>query len=77
MDMEDEIKGLKKKLMDMKNIDKRSNVFVGINNDLKNWAIFLPLLGELKDPSIETKDDRHWTKIKELVNSDFTVDDKL
>ena len=54
-------------IIDMRNIDKRCNTFVGINGDLKNWAIFLPLLGELKDPSIETKDDRHWNRIKELV----------
>jgi dynein heavy chain len=67
MDMEDEIKKLKKEIMDMKNIDKRCNTYVGINNDLKNWATFLPLLGELKDPSIETEDDRHWNKIKDLV----------
>lgn len=66
-DMEDEVKKLKKTLMDMKNIDKRCNTYVGINNDLKNWATFLPLLGDLKDPSMETKDDRHWNKIRDLV----------
>jgi dynein heavy chain len=64
-DMEDEVKKLKKTLMDMKGIDKRCNTYVGINNDLKNWATFLPLLGDLKDPSMETKDNRHWEKIRE------------
>jgi dynein heavy chain len=51
----------------MRSIDKRCNTYVGINNDLKNWAVFLPLLGELKDPAMDSKDDRHWNKIKEMV----------
>jgi dynein heavy chain len=54
--MEEEIKGLRKFLTDMRNIDKRSNVFVGINEDLRKWSTFLPLLTELKDPSMTTPD---------------------
>lgn len=54
--MEDEIKKLKKFLLDMRNIDKRSNVFVGVNEDLRKWSTFLPLLSELKDPSMTTSD---------------------
>lgn len=50
--MEDKIKALRKTLTDMRNIDKRCNTYVGVNADLKNWATFLPLLGELKDPSM-------------------------
>jgi dynein heavy chain len=69
--MEDEIKKLKKQLVDMRSIDKRCNTYVGINNDLKNWAVFLPLLGELKDPAMDSKDDRHWNKVRELVKSSF------
>lgn len=47
--MEDEIKKLRKFLIDMKGIDKRSNVFTGISDDLRKWATFIPLLSELKD----------------------------
>ena len=67
MDMEDEIKRLRKGLTDLRGFDKRSNVYVGISEDLKRWATFLPLLGELKDPSMDVEDGRHWKKIMNLV----------
>ena len=66
-DMEDEIKKLKKILLDQKAIDRRANAFVGINEDIKRWGTFLPLLGELKDPSMEVEDGRHWKKLKDIV----------
>jgi len=66
-DMEDEIKKLKKTLLDQKSIDRRANAFVGINEDIKRWGTFLPLLGELKDPSMEVEDGRHWKKLKDIV----------
>jgi len=34
---------------------------------LKAWNIFLPLLGELKDHSMETEDGRHWKRLKDIV----------
>lgn len=67
MEMEEEIKRLGKILKDQKNIDRKSNVFLGINEELKKWTTFLPLLGELKDPAMETEDNRHWKSIKDLV----------
>ena len=66
-DMEDEIKKLKKSLLDQKAIDRRANAFVGINEDIKRWGTFLPLLGELQDPSMEVEDGRHWKKLKDIV----------
>jgi len=66
-DMEDEIKKLKKILLDQKAIDRRANDFVGINEEIKRWGTFLPLLGELKDPSMEVEDGRHWKKLKDIV----------
>ena len=66
-DMEDEIKKLKKSLLDQKAIDRSANAFVGINEDTKRWGTFLPLLGELKDPSMEVEDGRHWKKLKDIV----------
>lgn len=34
---------------------------------MKKWNVFLPLMSELKDPSMETEDNRHWDKIKTLL----------
>ena len=76
-DMEDEVKKLKKELMDLRGIDKKANCFLGINDDVKKWATFLPLLGELKDKSMEVADDRHWNKIRDLVKKDVKVNDEM
>lgn len=76
-DMEDEVKKLRKELMDLRGIDKKSNCFQGINDDVKKWATFLPLLGELKDKSMEVADDRHWNKIRELVKKDVKVTEEM
>ena len=75
MDMEDEIKRLRKALIDLRGIDKRSNAYLGITEQFKNWATFLPLLGELKDPSMNSSDGRHWKKIKDTVKKEFEVND--
>ena len=37
-EMEDDIKKQRKVLIDMRNIDKRCNTFIGITLDLKNWV---------------------------------------
>lgn len=34
-------------------------------------------MAELKDPSMEAEDDRHWNKIRDLIKRDFKVDDNL
>jgi dynein heavy chain len=65
--MEDEIKKFRKYLIDMKGIDKRSNAFVGISDDLRKWATFIPLLQELKDNAMNTSDGRHWKEVKSVV----------
>jgi len=77
MDMEDEVKKLRKGLTDLRGFDKRSNVYMGIAEDIKKWLTFLPLLSELKDPSMDVEDGRHWAKIKKLVKHEFTVDETL
>lgn len=75
--MEDEVKKLRKFLIDMKGIDKRSNVFTGINEDLRKWGTFIPLLTELKDPAMNTSDSRHWKEVKVVVNQDFAIGDDM
>ena len=76
-EMEDEVKSLRKQLIDIKGVDRKSNTFLGINEDIKKWAVFMPLLQELKDPSMIVEDGRHWNKVRTLVNKHFEVDDKL
>jgi hypothetical protein len=38
-----------------------------LNEEIKRWAIFLPLLAELKDNSMNVEDGRHWAKVKKEV----------
>lgn len=76
-EMEDEIKKFRKFLIDMKGIDKRSNAFVGISDDLRKWATFIPLLTELKDPSMNTNDGRHWKEVKLVVKQEFSIGDDM
>lgn len=72
-EMEDEVKKLTKILKDMK-VDKRANAYNGILEENKKWLIFLPLIGELRSPSMR---ERHWDMIRAKVKSNFRVDDKL
>jgi len=67
MDMEDEVKSLRKALLDIKGVDRKSNTFLGISEDIKKWATFMPLLNELKDPSMNVEDGRHWAKVIKTV----------
>lgn len=76
-DMEDETKSFQKTLTKMKGIDKKSNVFIGINKDIRNWLVFLPLISEMKNPAMTADDDRHWEAIKEHLKQDFTVEDDM
>lgn len=72
-DMEDEVKKLQKTLKDMK-VDKKANAYNGILEDIKKWLLLLPLIAELRDPSMR---ERHWDKLRAKVQSNFVVDDKL
>lgn len=72
-DMEDECKKLMRSLKEMK-VDKKQHAYNGILEDIKAWLIFLPLIGDLRDDAMR---DRHWQKIKDKVQKDFSVDDKL
>lgn len=75
--MEDEVKKLKRQLNDQKGASGKSFAFAGIQDDLKRWGTFLPLLGELKDQSMDTTDQRHWIKLKKLVGKEFQVSKEL
>jgi len=62
-----------KTLKDMK-VDKRANAYNGLLDEIKKWLNFLPLVGELRDQSMRP---RHWDMIKDKVQSQFVIDDKL
>jgi len=72
-EMEDEIKKLQKSLKEMK-VDKRCNAYMGLFEEIKRWLQFLPLIAELRDPSMR---ERHWDSIREKVKVNFVVDSKL
>jgi dynein heavy chain, axonemal len=72
-EMEDEVKKLMKTLKEMK-VDKRANAYNGILEENKKWLIFLPLIAELRSPSMR---ERHWDALRAKVKSNFQVDEKL
>lgn len=53
MEMDDEVKKLRKNLMEIKGLDRKVNTYLGINEDIKRWTTFIPLLAELKDKAME------------------------
>ena len=73
LDMEDEVKNKFKSLKEMR-CDKKSNTYIGIQEEIKKWLVFLPLISDLRDPSMR---DRHWDALKVKVQKDFTVDEEL
>ena len=77
MDIEDEVKKLRKELVELRGIDRKCNAYLQIQKEIKDWAIFLPLLAELKDPAMESADGRHWQKVKDLVKKEFKIDETL
>jgi dynein heavy chain len=65
--MDEEVKKLRKGLTDIKGVDRKSNVYQGLNDEIKKWGVFIPLIAELKDGSMIVDDDRHWRKVRDLV----------
>ena len=74
-DMEEEIKKLRKEVTDLRGLDKKSLAYLGIVEDMKKWATFIPLLSELKDPSMDVPDQRHWKEVQTVTGKTFTVDE--
>jgi dynein heavy chain, axonemal len=72
-DMEDDIKNKFKSLKEMR-CDKKCNTYLGIQDEIKKWLVFLPLITDLRDPAMRP---RHWDSLKKKVQKDFTVDEKL
>ena len=72
-DMEEEVKRQQKILKELK-VDKKCNAYLGIMDEIKKWLVFLPLIAELRDDSMRP---RHWKAIKDKVQKEFEVNDKL
>jgi len=72
-DMEEEVKKLERTLKGMK-VDKKCNAYIGILEEIKKWLKFLPLCGQLRDPSMR---ERHWDMIREKVKNNFVIDSNL
>jgi dynein heavy chain len=72
-EMEDEVKKLQKTLKEMK-VDKKTNAYNGLLEEVKKWLLFLPLIAELRDPSMR---ERHWQKLRDRVQVNFVVDSKF
>jgi dynein heavy chain len=72
-EMEDEVKKLQKSLREIK-VDKKSEAYRGIFDELKTWVNFIPLITDLSDKDMR---DRHWDDLKKKINVQFTIDDKL
>ena len=72
-DMEEEVKKQERTLKAMK-VDKKCNAYIGILEEIKTWLKFLPLCGQLRDPSMR---ERHWDMIREKVKSNFVIDSNL
>ena len=62
-EMEEEVKRQQKTLKEMK-VDKKCNAYLGIQDEVKKWLVFLPLIAELRDDAMR---DRHWKMIKDKV----------
>eukprot|EP00931_Biecheleriopsis_adriatica_P101533 TRINITY_DN7664_c0_g1_i1.p1 TRINITY_DN7664_c0_g1~~TRINITY_DN7664_c0_g1_i1.p1 ORF type:complete len:4295 (+),score=1011.97 TRINITY_DN7664_c0_g1_i1:399-12887(+) len=67
--MEDDIKTHAKKLKEYK-IDKKLDVYAGMQEVLKRWVVFCPLVAELSDPSMRT---RHWSALMALCGKNVEV----
>jgi len=50
--LDDEVKKLRKGLTDIKGVDRKSGTFTGLNEEIRKWSVFLPLLTELLDGSM-------------------------
>ncbi|CAE7860132.1 ODA11 [Symbiodinium microadriaticum] len=73
LQMEDDVKANFKKLKEYK-VDKKVDVYVGMQEVIKRWVIFCPLVGELSDPSMRP---RHWSALVTLCDKQLEVSKEL
>eukprot|EP00930_Biecheleria_cincta_P103951 TRINITY_DN9605_c0_g4_i1.p1 TRINITY_DN9605_c0_g4~~TRINITY_DN9605_c0_g4_i1.p1 ORF type:complete len:4232 (-),score=759.91 TRINITY_DN9605_c0_g4_i1:457-13152(-) len=67
--MEDDVKSSFKKLKEHK-IDKKLDVYQGMQEIIKRWVVFCPLVAELSDPSMRS---RHWSALMSVCGKNVVV----
>jgi len=72
-DMEDRVKELGKELRSLK-VDKKCDAFTGMQDVVKKWSIFCPLVGELRDPAMR---GRHWSQLMNLCGKSVEVSEDI
>ena len=55
-------------------VDKKCNAYIGLLEEIKKWLKFLPLCGQLRDPSMRP---RHWDMIREKAKTGLIIDKDL
>jgi dynein heavy chain len=70
-EMEDDVKETFKRLKVFK-VDslKKCDAFISMQDILKKWVVFCPLVGELKDKAMR---ERHWTQLMGLCGKNINV----
>jgi len=68
-DMEDDVKVLFKKLKEVK-VDRKCDAYQGMQDVIKKWTVFCPLVGELLDKAMRP---RHWTQLLGLCGKSIRV----
>lgn len=51
--MDEDLKKLRNTLLSIKGLDRKVNTYTGLNEEIKKWSTFIPLLSELKDKAME------------------------
>ncbi|CAE8676112.1 unnamed protein product, partial [Polarella glacialis] len=69
VEMEDDVKVHFKKLKEFK-LDKKLDVYQGMQEVIKRWVVFCPLVGELSDTSMRS---RHWAMLMKLCGKNVEV----
>lgn len=72
--MEDYIKNAKKTLTSkIKGQTRKTDAYQDFTKHLKTWTTFNELIMELIHESMIVDDDRHWLKIREILNSEIVM----
>jgi len=72
--MEDYIKNAKKTLTSkIKGQTRKTDAYQDFTKHLKTWTTFNELIMELIHESMIVDDDRHWLKVREILNSEIVM----
>jgi hypothetical protein len=72
-DMDFECKNQNKALREMK-VDKKSNTYMGIQDDIKKWLQFLMVISDVHSAGLR---ERHWDMVRKKVGVEFGAPETL